>query len=45
MTYLKPALRCYAAIAKIQSGPNEKTGIQKEPGKQQVTPAAYEADE
>jgi hypothetical protein len=45
MTYSKPRLNGYSAIARIQSGPNAKTSTPKETDMVRVTPAAYEADE
>lgn len=47
MTYSKPELLAFSAIATIQTGQNQKTGLNNEPSPQQnkLTPAAYEADE
>lgn len=45
MTYVKPELCGYPALATIHSGPNRKMNTQTEPGQQEQTPAAYEADE
>lgn len=45
MTYSKPRLNGYSAIAIIQTGQNAKQNSQKEPDLIHVTPAAYEADE
>lgn len=45
MTYSKPNLNGYTAIAVIQTGPNAKRGCNWEPDHIHVTPTAYEADE
>ena len=45
MTYTRPQLNGYPAIAAIQSGSSFKTGMNIEQGKNVHTIPAYEADE